>query len=126
MDDKFKEPFVELHRILDALKQRDLEPALEWAIANRDALTAQGSSLEFKLRRQAFLHLIKKGVKFQSEAITYAREHFSPFVSKHEKGMQIPKLITEGHTNVKVAGLNINMLICRNSSFDGLVALYSW
>ena len=89
MDDKFKEPFVELHRILDALKQRNLEPALEWAIANREALTAQGSSLEFKLRRQAFLHLIKKGSKYQSEAISYAREHFSSFVTKHEKGMTL-------------------------------------
>lgn len=86
MDNKFKEPFVELHRILDALKQHNLDPALEWAIANRDALNGQGSSLEFKLHRQAFIRLIKLGTKHQTEAINYARQHFSQFVTKHEKG----------------------------------------
>lgn len=36
-----KEPFTELNRILDCLKQRELGPALEWAAAHRPALEAQ-------------------------------------------------------------------------------------
>ena len=30
IDQSQKEPFLELHRILEALKKRDLQPALEW------------------------------------------------------------------------------------------------
>jgi len=89
LDPKFKEPFVELHRILDSLKQRNLEPALNWAYENRDALNAQASSLEFKLHRLAFLNLVKGGIKYQTEAIQYAREKFTPFVRRHEKEVQV-------------------------------------
>jgi len=83
---QYKEPFVELHRILEALKQQDLEPALQWATENRDALLALGSSLEFKLHRLSFLNLVKKGAGSQSEAIVYARKNFIQFVKRHEKG----------------------------------------
>lgn len=38
-----KEPFTELNRILDSLKQKELGPALEWAAAHREALDAQVS-----------------------------------------------------------------------------------
>lgn len=86
LDTQYKEPFVELHRILEALKQQDLDPALQWSAENRDALIAQGSSLEFKLHRLAFLNLVKKGRSFQSKAIVYARQNFSQFVKRHEKG----------------------------------------
>lgn len=40
-DEGRKEPFTELNFILDCLKQRNLEPALEWAKKHRDALLAQ-------------------------------------------------------------------------------------
>lgn len=36
-----KEPFTELNYILDCLKQRNLDPALEWAKRHREALLAQ-------------------------------------------------------------------------------------
>ncbi len=36
-----KEPFLELNRILEALRARDLEPALAWAADNRDLLNSQ-------------------------------------------------------------------------------------
>ncbi|XP_021948320.1 E3 ubiquitin-protein ligase RMND5A isoform X3 [Folsomia candida] len=88
LDGTYKEPFVELHRILEALKQQDLTPALDWSADNRDALIAQGSSLEFKLHRLAFLNLVKKGRWYQSAAITYARQNFSQFVKRHEREVQ--------------------------------------
>lgn len=40
-DEETKEPFTELNYILDCLKQRNLEPALEWAKKHREALLAQ-------------------------------------------------------------------------------------
>lgn len=38
-----KEPFTELNYILDCLKQKNLEPALEWATKHKEALLAQVS-----------------------------------------------------------------------------------
>ncbi|ODM98406.1 Protein RMD5 A [Orchesella cincta] len=89
LDPKYKEPFVELHRILEALKLHNLEPALKWAGENRQALLQQGSSLEFKLHRLAFLNLLKEGPTQQSQAITYARTNFTQFVKRHEKEIQV-------------------------------------
>jgi hypothetical protein len=113
---------VELHRILEALKLQDLEPALKWSAENREALIAQGSSLEFKLHRLAFLNLVKKGRGFQSEAISYARQNFSQFVKRHERGWKFV--------------INIIIYTCNNSNklnyFHrgsdpyGLLALCSW
>ncbi|XP_039282435.1 E3 ubiquitin-protein ligase RMND5A isoform X1 [Nilaparvata lugens] len=83
-----KEPFTELNRILDCLKQKDLGPALEWARSHRDQLEAQSSSLEFKLHQLQFVGLIQKGPSYQGEAISYARTHLSQFVQRHEKEIQ--------------------------------------
>ncbi|KAG8323541.1 E3 ubiquitin-protein transferase rmnd5a [Homalodisca vitripennis] len=44
-EEDVKEPFTELNRILDSLKQKDLGPALEWAAAHREALEAQTTCL---------------------------------------------------------------------------------
>ncbi|XP_067008364.1 E3 ubiquitin-protein ligase RMND5A [Anabrus simplex] len=88
MEDGGKEPFSELNRILDNLKQRDLSPALEWAQAHRESLYAQNSSLEFKLHRLQFIDLIQRGPAGQNEAIAYARTHFHQFVNRHEKEIQ--------------------------------------
>jgi len=41
MEDGGKEPFSELNRILDSLKQRDLGPALDWARSHRESLDTQ-------------------------------------------------------------------------------------
>jgi len=41
LEDGGKEPFSELNRILDSLKQRDLGPALEWAQSHRESLDTQ-------------------------------------------------------------------------------------
>jgi len=40
-DEGRKEPFTELNYILDCLKQKNLEPALDWAKKHREALLAQ-------------------------------------------------------------------------------------
>ncbi|XP_064630034.1 E3 ubiquitin-protein ligase RMND5A-like isoform X2 [Lineus longissimus] len=83
-----KEPFLELHRILEALKKRDLFPALRWAELNREKLKQQNSLLEFKLHRLLFISLISHGIEKQSEALNYAR-NFGPFAQSHSKELQI-------------------------------------
>ncbi|XP_014213776.1 protein RMD5 homolog A isoform X4 [Copidosoma floridanum] len=87
-DEGRKEPFTELNHILDCLKQKNLEPALEWASKHREALIAQNSSLEFKLHRLQFIRLVQQGPSKQREAIDYARKHLTQFVSRHEKEVQ--------------------------------------
>ncbi|XP_041369149.1 E3 ubiquitin-protein ligase RMND5A-like [Gigantopelta aegis] len=88
LDNARKEPFLELHRILGALKVQDLRPALEWAEANRQKLMEQNSSLEFKLHRLYFVDLIRRGPENQVEALMYTR-NFAPFANQHVRELQI-------------------------------------
>lgn len=81
-----KQPFVLLNDILEKLRQKNLDPALQWAEAHREALAERSSSLEFKLHRLHFLQLVSQGPRKQSEALAYVRKHFPPFVSSHETG----------------------------------------
>ncbi|XP_056410211.1 E3 ubiquitin-protein transferase RMND5A isoform X2 [Hyla sarda] len=88
IDPSQKEPFVELNRILEALKVRVLRPALEWAVSNREMLMAQNSSLEFKLHRLYFISLLMGGAANQREALLYAK-NFQPFALNHQKDIQV-------------------------------------
>ncbi|KAH0519253.1 Protein RMD5-like protein A [Microtus ochrogaster] len=88
VDPSQKEPFVELNRILEALKVRVLRPALEWAVSNREMLIAQNSSLEFKLHRLYFISLFMGGTTNQREALQYAK-NFQPFALNHQKDIQV-------------------------------------
>lgn len=89
VDDSKKEPFFELNRISEALKNRNLQPALDWARINHERLQMQNSSLEFKLHRLQFVDLISQGVERQSDAIRYARENFPRFANHHEQDIQV-------------------------------------
>ncbi|XP_059554126.1 E3 ubiquitin-protein transferase RMND5B isoform X2 [Myotis daubentonii] len=88
VDLDFKQPFLELNRILEALHKHDLGPALEWAISHRQRLLELNSSLEFKLHRLYFIHLLAGGPDKQLEALSYAR-HFQPFARLHQREIQV-------------------------------------
>jgi len=94
-----REPFLEVNRILEAIKERDLGPALEWTSRNREALNQRGttllfsssgvlqkSSLELRLHKLKFVELLRSGNKLG--AITYARENFPSFVEGQEREVQ--------------------------------------
>ncbi|RUS89327.1 hypothetical protein EGW08_002934 [Elysia chlorotica] len=83
-----KEPFLELHRILESLRQHILDPALQWAEQNREELNRRKSPLEFKLHRLRFIELIKCGAIKQREVLEYARK-LAPFADEHTKDMQL-------------------------------------
>jgi len=94
-----RQPFLEVNRILDAIRDRNIEPALDWARTNREALNLRGttlkfsksgvlqkSSLELKLHKLKFVELLRAGNKLA--AITYARQNFPAFVDGQEKEVQ--------------------------------------
>ncbi|KAJ4843114.1 hypothetical protein Tsubulata_002898 [Turnera subulata] len=78
--------FVELYQILEAMKVRNLEPALQWVSANREKLKQNGSVLELKLHRVQFVEILKRGS--HSDALNYAKTYLSPFASNHLKEIQ--------------------------------------
>ncbi|XP_074865825.1 E3 ubiquitin-protein transferase RMND5B isoform X2 [Carettochelys insculpta] len=88
VDAGFKQPFLELNRVLEALHKQDLQPALDWVIANKQRLLELNSSLEFKLHRLHFIQLLAGGPDKQLEALSYAR-HFQPFAHLHQREIQV-------------------------------------
>lgn len=88
-EDINEEPFAELHKIFEAIHQRNLLPAIEWATKYSSELEQKNSSLEFKLHRLAFLQIIKGELAAQNEAISYARKYLTKFVSKYQKDFQV-------------------------------------
>ncbi|KDP32154.1 hypothetical protein JCGZ_12615 [Jatropha curcas] len=73
--------FLEMYLIVEAMKQRNLEPALQWVAAHSDKLNESGSDLQLKLHRLQFVEILQNGSR--SEALTYARTHFALFASNH-------------------------------------------
>ncbi|KAJ4832157.1 hypothetical protein Tsubulata_041599 [Turnera subulata] len=76
-----KSIFSEMYVILEAVRNRNLEPALKWAAANSSKLKENGSDLELKLHRLQFVEILQN--KSRSEALGYVRTHISPSGSKH-------------------------------------------
>ncbi|XP_022662303.1 protein RMD5 homolog A-like [Varroa jacobsoni] len=83
----YREPFTELNRILDSLRRRDLQPALEWVNLHRERLNAQNSELELKLHRLQFVRLLVGGAT-SAEVVAYARQHLQQLAERHKKDIQ--------------------------------------
>lgn len=83
--------FIDMYRILAALRGRDLRPAIAWAASKRDQLTALGSNLEFSLHSLQFIHYFTMTtdevtglpVNGQQMALQYAKENFAPFGERY-------------------------------------------
>lgn len=78
-----KEPFAELNNVLDALKRRDLGPALDWVEQHE----LQGTALHFQLHRLHLVGLLQRAAA--AEAIVYARAHLAPLARQHERDLQV-------------------------------------
>lgn len=95
---------MDLYRILLALRNKDIKPALEcvtcpliyailispivhdvtrWVEHNRAFLQSHSSSLEFYLHRSEYLRLLSPKPSEQSRAIEYANDHLQPFFATH-------------------------------------------
>ncbi|KAH6803634.1 LisH/CRA/RING-U-box domains-containing protein [Perilla frutescens var. frutescens] len=76
-----KSPFLEMFQILEAMKCRNLEPALSWAGRNHDQLNQNGSDIELKLHRLQFVEILQN--RGRDEALKYARAYLAPFATTH-------------------------------------------
>ncbi|MQL98239.1 hypothetical protein Taro_030947 [Colocasia esculenta] len=81
-----KSPFLEMYTILEAMRSRNLEPALAWASAQRDRLSQNASSLELKLHRLQFVEILQTGDRIK--ALKYARTNLASFASVHMAEVQ--------------------------------------
>ncbi|KAG6038081.1 hypothetical protein E4U41_004590 [Claviceps citrina] len=87
-----QDKFSEMYHILAELQEHNLVPALEWARINNRKLEAKGSNLEFELSKLQFVWLFKgpsvNGLPDDQNngrmgALSYARQHFARFQSRH-------------------------------------------
>ncbi|KAF9357119.1 hypothetical protein BGX26_004236 [Mortierella sp. AD094] len=84
--DSIRLQFVEMFDIVAAIKESNLEPALDWAMRHRNELEKKSSTLEFKLHRQRYLQLLE--AQQTQEAVLYARQNFAYFGSRHTQEIQ--------------------------------------
>lgn len=81
-----RSPFQEMYQILEAMKSRNLEPALNWALINSNKLKECGSDLLLKLHSMQFMEILQKGDRH--DALKYARTYLAPLASNHMAELQ--------------------------------------
>jgi len=76
--------FKELHRVVEALRNKDVEPALLWCQTNQDFLESRSSPLEFHLHRFQYMHLLLSDYPDSStQALDYIRQVMSRLSPKY-------------------------------------------
>lgn len=78
--------FLEMHQILEAMRVKNLQPALTWVSTNQDKLVQSGSNLELKLHTLQFVEVLQNGTR--ADALKYARTYLAPFASLHKDEFQ--------------------------------------
>ncbi|KAE9618543.1 putative CRA domain, protein Fyv10/Macrophage erythroblast attacher [Lupinus albus] len=78
--------FQEAKKVMDALQNKDVSPALAWCAENKSRLKKSKSKLEFQLRLQEFIELVRADNNLR--AITYARKYLAPWGATHMKELQ--------------------------------------
>ncbi|PFH54400.1 hypothetical protein AMATHDRAFT_135992 [Amanita thiersii Skay4041] len=78
--------FMDLHRILKAIRNQDLGPALAWASKSRAFLQSRCSPLEFYLHRSQYIRLLFSSYPPDPlPAISYANATLRPFFDEHKE-----------------------------------------
>ncbi|TVU17429.1 hypothetical protein EJB05_33465 [Eragrostis curvula] len=78
--------FLDAKRVIDSLQNKEIGPALAWCAENKSRLKKSKSKLEFLLRLQEFVELVK--AKNFTQAIAYARKYLASWGSTHMKELQ--------------------------------------
>lgn len=87
LSENMQEQFTKMYQILTELREsHNLQPAIEWARSNSDALEIRGSNLEFELCRLKYIMLFLSGG--QMEALTYAQQEFQHFRGRYLSEIQ--------------------------------------
>lgn len=77
----FLEIFLTSREVEKSLANRETNKCLAWCYDNRSKLRKLKSNMEFKLRVQEFIELIRSDRRM--EAIKHARKHFPSFEEEH-------------------------------------------
>ncbi|XVF23750.1 hypothetical protein REPUB_Repub13aG0066000 [Reevesia pubescens] len=78
--------FQEAKKVIDALRNHEVGPALAWCVDNKSRLKKSKSKFEFQLRLQEFIELVR--AENYMRAILYARRYLSPWGATHLKEFQ--------------------------------------
>ncbi|EOY18435.1 LisH/CRA/RING-U-box domains-containing protein isoform 2 [Theobroma cacao] len=78
--------FQEAKKVIDALRNQEVGPALAWCVDNKSRLKKSKSKFEFQLRLQEFIELVR--AENHMRAILYARRHLAPWGATHLKELQ--------------------------------------
>lgn len=77
--------FAACQPVIEALRRHDCGPALQWCDVHRARLKKVKSKLEFSLRVQEYVELVKVGKT--ADAVAYARVHLAPWASTYLQEM---------------------------------------
>ncbi|KAE9595048.1 putative transcription factor interactor and regulator LisH family [Lupinus albus] len=81
-----KYEFLEMHQIIEAMKIRNIQPALNWVSDHREKLVQIGSNLELKIHKLKFVEVLQNGTR--ADALKYARTYLAPFASLNKDEFQ--------------------------------------
>lgn len=90
--------FLEIQKIINNLKSKDVNEALNWCNANKNKLTKLNSNIRFKLLKQQYLEIYKTGNIL--EAVKFARENFSS-LNNHKEIQEIMILLAVKPENME-------------------------
>lgn len=74
--------FLEMHHVIEAMRGRNLQPALTWVSANREKLVQIGSNLELKIHTLQYVEVVQNGT--QADALKYSRTCLAPFAKLYK------------------------------------------
>jgi len=74
-----KQPYVAMHSVLDQIRAKNLQPALDWATEHQNSLSPDGepSTFEFQLQSLNFVSLLKE--QGRGAALAYAKQRFERY-----------------------------------------------
>ncbi|KAJ8493370.1 hypothetical protein OPV22_015091 [Ensete ventricosum] len=78
--------FLVAKKIIDSLRNKEVAPALAWCAENKSRLKKSKSKLEFQLRLQEFIELVRADENLR--AVSYARKYLAPWGATYMKELQ--------------------------------------
>ncbi|KAG2775336.1 hypothetical protein PC129_g10021 [Phytophthora cactorum] len=78
----FRDCFIELHQILKAIKERDMQPALDWARKHRKELGRLDIDIEFELIRLKYVDILQSSPDMM-DAVNFANKELPYFHQTH-------------------------------------------
>lgn len=78
----FRDCFIELHHILKAIKERDTQPALDWARRHRNDLGRLDIDIEFELIRLKYVDILESSPDMM-DAVNFANKELPYFHQTH-------------------------------------------